>query len=260
MREELDCNIALFSIQPDNFRVKEHCDKGGLAAMIDSGYITICQGQWKTHIEKVSAIPITHDGRSESMVKNLLPMALVGTIRGLRPELIRSAMNSFNPVPEQAPGRMNLFKFSNFEVLLDYAHNVDGFTELKKFLMRTEASKKIGVLGVTGDRRNEDLIEMGMISAEMFNKVIFKFDRDLRGRTKGEMEELFRKGVEVINKDLEIVVAPTEPEAIDMALREAGSGTFVVVCADDIMSCIRQLRAAQDDDRKKDNRTGNPGH
>ena len=53
MKEELDCNIALFSLDEKNERIKLHRQEGGLAAIIEKGYFTVCKGQYKTRIAKV---------------------------------------------------------------------------------------------------------------------------------------------------------------------------------------------------------------
>ena len=41
MRKDLDCNIALFSMDENNKRIKQHCKKGGIAAVYENGYVTI---------------------------------------------------------------------------------------------------------------------------------------------------------------------------------------------------------------------------
>ena len=41
MAKELDCNIAFFSMDENNPRIKKHCEKGGLAAVFENGYISI---------------------------------------------------------------------------------------------------------------------------------------------------------------------------------------------------------------------------
>src|SRR5690606_18743266 len=59
MRKEIECNIALFSLNEDNKRIKEHCAKGGFAAIYEQGWVTIMKGTWKIRIKKVGEIPIT---------------------------------------------------------------------------------------------------------------------------------------------------------------------------------------------------------
>jgi cyanophycin synthetase len=72
MAEELDCNIAFFSMNEDNPRIKKHCDKGGLAAVFENGFISIKKGNWKIRVMAVKDIPITFEGRALHNVQNLL--------------------------------------------------------------------------------------------------------------------------------------------------------------------------------------------
>ncbi len=54
MRKKLDCNVALFSMDENNKRIKQHCRKGGMAAVYENGYVTIMKGNWKIRVEKVN--------------------------------------------------------------------------------------------------------------------------------------------------------------------------------------------------------------
>ncbi len=64
MRKNLDCNIALFSMDENNKRIKEHCKKGGMAAVFENGYVTVMKGSWKIRVEKVNDVPITYGGKA----------------------------------------------------------------------------------------------------------------------------------------------------------------------------------------------------
>jgi cyanophycin synthetase len=132
MRHDVDGKIALFSIDPANKRILKHCENDGLAAFVENGYIVVCKGKWKTRIEKVVNIPLSLNGRAECMIKNILPATLAAVIREFDIQDIRVALKTFIPSAEQTPGRMNIFKFHDFEVMVDYAHNPDGFMQLKK--------------------------------------------------------------------------------------------------------------------------------
>src|SRR3954462_2972433 len=106
MRKELECNIALFSMDAGNERVLEHCAKGGIAAIIEDGYLTVVEGKWKTRIDRVEDIPLTINGRADSMIKNLMPAALVATLRGFELKTVKEAFRTFIPSAAQTPGRM----------------------------------------------------------------------------------------------------------------------------------------------------------
>lgn len=244
MARSLSCNIALFSITENNERVQEHCRKGGMAAIIEKGYLTICKGEWKTRLEKIVNIPLSMNGRAECMIKNILPAALAAVIQGFKTEDIRNALKSFTPSAEQTPGRMNIFNFGHFEVMIDYAHNPDGFVQLKKFMDKTPASHKTGVLSATGDRRDEDIIAIGKLSAQIFDEIIIKHDKDLRGRSKEEITKLLLKGI-YSERKMPVQIISNEFDSVQYALDHAQSGSFTVILADDVLKTIDYLKHAQ---------------
>ena len=45
IKDELTCNVALFSTKENNERIKAHCEEGGWAAVIEKGYFTVCKGR-----------------------------------------------------------------------------------------------------------------------------------------------------------------------------------------------------------------------
>ena len=77
------------------------------------------------------------------MIRNILPCLCVAMIRNFGIASIREALETFVPGPLYTPGRMNLFSFGRFDVMVDYAHNPDGFREMMKFLRKTEASRNL---------------------------------------------------------------------------------------------------------------------
>ncbi|MES2763730.1 MAG: cyanophycin synthetase [Bacteroidota bacterium] len=244
MRFDLDCNIALFSMDPENDRIKEHCEEGGLAAVIEKGYLVICKGLWKTRIEKIKNIPLTLNGRAECMIKNIMPAVLASVIQGVDIETIKTALRSFVSSPEQTPGRMNIFEFTGFTVMVDYAHNTDGFIQLKKFMDKTPASVKIALVSATGDRRDEDIINIGKLCAQTFDEIIIKHDEDLRGRTKEEITDLLLQGI-YSQGDKHVKVISNEKEAIDYALKYAEKDAFITILADKIFEVIDHVKTAK---------------
>ncbi|HJY23951.1 MAG TPA: Mur ligase family protein, partial [Hanamia sp.] len=161
IKEELDCNIALFSTREDNERVISHCEKGGWAAIIEKGHFTICNGEWRIRVGKVTEIPLTLNGRATCMIKNILPAILAAAISGFNAKVIRKSLLTFIPGPEFTPGRMNIFKLKDVEVMIDYVHNTEGFSQLKEFMKQVPAQKKVVIIGCAGDRRDEDIKKMG---------------------------------------------------------------------------------------------------
>src|SRR5690606_3422514 len=89
MRKELDCNIALFSLNEKSNRIADHCKKGGLAAVYEEGYLTILKGGWKIRVEKVNNVPITFSGTAEFNIANALGAVLAAYVSDVSMENIR---------------------------------------------------------------------------------------------------------------------------------------------------------------------------
>ena len=144
MRKELDCKIALYSLDPNNRASESILQKGGLAAVYEGGYITIIKGGWKIRVEQVKNIPITFSGIAEFNVANVLAATLAVYVRDFKIEDIKLALQTFVPGAALTPGRMNVFHFKNYTVMLDYAHNTHGMQALGKMIKHVDATYKCG--------------------------------------------------------------------------------------------------------------------
>jgi cyanophycin synthetase len=234
MKETIDCNIALFSMYPDNIRIDRHCEAGGLAAIFDNGYILIRQGNQLMPVEEVANIPITFGGKAEFNISNAMAASLAAYTNGIKLNTIRLALKTFIPSVETTPGRLNIFEFPDFKVVLDYAHNPHGIRALGKFIKKFEEMPKIGVITGVGDRRDEDIIAVGEEAARIFDEVIIRLDEDLRGRSEEDLVALLSKGVHNINPNIPIAFARTECEGTEYAIERAQPGSLIVVLVDNV--------------------------
>jgi len=241
MSKGLDCKIAYFSLDEKNPIIRKHCDDGGLAAVAENGYVTICKGNWKMRVDKIVNIPLTFSGKAIFMIQNILPAVLTGFINNFKIDDIKLALETFIPSPAQTPGRMNLFQFKRFQVMVDYAHNPAGFQAIGKFLEKMDAKPKIGIIAGVGDRRDEDLVTLGSLAAGMFDEIIIRQDRNLRGRSEKEIIDFMINGIHTVNPDKKVTVIPSEPEAIEYAIKHARKGSFIVVCSDVVPDALDQI-------------------
>jgi cyanophycin synthetase len=194
MAQRVKAQIAYFSMNPDNELVAKHTAAGGLAAIYENGYLSILKGDWTLRIEQAVNVPLTMGGRAPFMIANALAACLAAFAQGLKIEDIRSALSSFQASVGQTPGRMNLFKLGNYHALLDYAHNPHSYKALGSFVLNWPGLR-IGVVGAPGDRRDEDFVTLGKLSAEMFDRIIVKEDIDRRGREPGVVAQLICQGI-----------------------------------------------------------------
>lgn len=242
MRTDLDCRVALFSLDENNPRIQEHCKAGGVAAIYENGYISILKGTWKIRVDKVTNVPITFGGKAEFNISNALAATLAGFLQGFKIEDIRQALQTFVPSPALTPGRLNVFNFRHFTVMLDYAHNAHGMRAIGNMVSKIDASCKVGIIAGVGDRRDEDTIELAREAARVFDEVIIRQDKNLRGRTEAEMIELLSRGLRQEKPDMKITVIPKESEAIDYAIRNAKKDSFITIISDVVPDALEQVK------------------
>lgn len=246
IKNTLDCNIALFSMDANNPRIIKHCLNRGWAAFIEEQYFVLSKGEWKIKIAEVTQVPLTFNGKCEFMIKNILPALLAASLSNFPLETITSALKTFIPSPQLTPGRMNLFRFNNFELMVDYVHNTCGYIQMKKYLEQVNASRKTGIIAATGDRRVEDIKNIGRYAAQMFDKIIIRHDRDNRGRTKEELNTFLIDGIREINDSKSIIIISDERESIQYAIDNAITGEFIFLCADDVPITLSYVKQQKD--------------
>ncbi len=251
MHKGLTCNVAFFSMDEKNPRIVEHCKKGGYASIYENGYITIMKGNWKVRVIKVADVPITYGGKALHNIMNCLPAVLASYLwRNIKIDDIKLALQTFLPSPTQAPGRLNLFQFKQFQFLVDFAHNPAGLNLLCDFINKLEGSPKVGLISGTGDRRDEDIRELGRISAKNFDEIIIRQDKNLRGRSAEEMVNLLVEGInESKTKDIPIKIIYNEKEAIMHAYNTAKPGSLITIMCDvvaEALDLIKELKEQED--------------
>ncbi len=251
MRKNVDCNVALFSLDENNPRIKAMQKRGGISAIYENGYITLCRGEWKMRIIKAVNVPLTFGGKATFMIQNVLPAVITAYLKGFTLEDMRAALETFIPSASQTPGRLNLFKFKNFQILVDYAHNPAGMRALKQFVDNLNATVKVGIIAGIGDRRIEDNNEMGGIAAEMFDEVIIRQDKRLRGKTEEELIKMLNDGIKMKDPNKKTTIIPSESEAILHAVKNAKQGSLIVLCSDVVPDALDLVKKLKEEESKE---------
>jgi cyanophycin synthetase len=252
IKDDLKCNIGLFSMDENNPRIKAHCKNGGLATIYENDYISIMKGTWKIRVLKVNEIPITYGGRATHNIMNTLPAVLATYLyRNIKVEDIKLALQTFVPSPTLTPGRLNLFIFKHFKFLVDFAHNQAGLQLLGDFVSKMEGSPKVGIISGTGDRRDEDIRDLGRISVKYFDEIIIRQDKHLRGRTADEIVQLLIEGInETKTKDIPITIIYNEKEAIMHAYNTAKPGSLITIMCDVVAEALDMIKGLKDEEDK----------
>jgi cyanophycin synthetase len=258
-------------------RVDGHTGRGGAAMVLeqtDDGELVVLRHGTRTMpLLYTHLIPATFGGRARMNVANALASAAAAWAAGAHLHDIRQGLRTFTTSFFQAPGRLNELEVAGFKVILDYCHNVDGMRRLTEFVelvMRPTPEEKrrrgrareaavedngraaqgraIGVIGIPGDRRDEDQREYGRLAALAFDRIIVREDKNLRGRKPGETAENVLAGIEQARsegarcKQADAILE--EMEAARAAISEARQGDLVMMCVDEAAAVYRQVMAA----------------
>ncbi len=243
MKDRLHCNIALFSMDENNPRIKRHCSKGGLATVFENGYVSILKGTWKIRVMHVKDIPLTFGGKALHNVMNTLPAVMATYLfKDITIDDIKSGLQTFAAGSNTTPGRLNFFNFKNFTFLADFAHNPHGLQLLCDFVSKLDYEHKVGVISGTGDRRDEDIRELGVISAKNFDEIIIRCDKNLRGRTADEIINLLQEGINEVNPDMPTKVIPNENEALEYIYANHKPGALYTVMCDVVAGVIDKIK------------------
>ncbi len=246
MRKNVQANVALFSLDENNPRIKALQKLGGITAVYENGFITVCRGTWKMRIIRAVDVPLTFGGKAVFMIQNILPVVISGYVQGFGIEDIKVSLETFIPSPAQTPGRLNMFNFENFDLLLDYAHNPPGLRALQKMIERMDGHPKVGIIAGVGDRRVEDNNNIGKIAAEMFDEIIVRQDKNLRGKSEDELIAMLVDGIKSVDPNKKITIIPSENEAIRFAVKNATKGSMIVLCSDvvpEALDLVMELKA-----------------
>ena len=235
-------NIILFSIDPDNNRIKDHISGGGTVITTDHRNVIIRNSELDIIVCTLEEIPITFGGLVEFNISNAL--AAIGALYGLNLpiEQIRNGIMTFYPSANQNPGRMNLFDFGNYKVLVDYGHNPESVRAMAGLLPRLSQGRKIALCHGTGNRTTEHIIEYGMALASVYDYIILA-DFDPRNRPIGETPKLVHEGLVkggFQERNIEIVQDPDK--AVDYLFSKAETGDLLVIQPDELEPMMNQIK------------------
>ena len=227
--------------------VKEHIRAGGRAIIVEEGVngnmITLFDRGLHLPVMWVHAIPCTLEGRATHNVQNAMFAAAIAFAMGVKMEDIRQGLRTFDTTFDQVPGRMNVYDRHPFKVIMDYGHNPAAVRLMCELANRMEVrGRRVCVLSAPGDRRDEDIADIGRAAAGYFDHYICRRDDGLRGRASDEVPRMLRSALLEAGVSAQAIdVVPDEQEAIDAALRLGRHGDLLLVFADALARSWNQI-------------------
>ena len=244
MRDRTPGDIVLFSTKPEgeSEEFENHLTRNGIGARIENETFVIRRGRLRIPIAPVREVPLMLSGAARFQRENVLAAIATAYVQGMRYDDIRAGLLSFFPSPSLTPGRLNLMRVQNGRVLIDYAHNAAAISGLMDFVQSIDANRRIGVVTIPGDRRDDDIRNFGRLAA-CLDYVVVKEDEYRRGRDKGHIAELIVEGLRDGGMDdNQYATIYDEQEAITHALERMKDNDLVVILADDVTRSLDLVR------------------
>jgi cyanophycin synthetase len=254
MRKHCSGNVILFTMHQDHELIERWVRRGRKAVVLqhdDKGELIVLRdGRRTMPVGYTHQFPATFDGRARMNVQNLLAAVAACHVSGAHLHDIRHGLRTFTTDFFQAPGRLNLVDLGGVTVLLDYAHNAAGLQMVGDFVERMtsepppshpgepswSANLRVAVVATAGDRRDEDMRELGRVAARYFDEVIVREDVHTRGRDRGETGSLVMQGIDEARAQGARVgsaeLITDELDACRSALDRSRPGDLVVLCVD----------------------------
>jgi cyanophycin synthetase len=245
MHERTAADIVLLSTMGDgeNQVVEEHIARGGIAARIEEDTFVIRRGRLRIPVAGVRDVPLMMGGGARFQRHNILAAIAAAYVQGMRYDDIRAGLLSFFPSPSLTPGRLNLMRVPGGRVLVDYAHNAAAVDGLMEFVRNLPARRRVGLVTVPGDRRDDDIRALGTLVAPTLDRVIVKEDEDLRGRAPGDITRLVLEGLREGGLDpSRIETGFDEPRGVARVLELLEDNDLGVILVEDVGGVLELVR------------------
>jgi cyanophycin synthetase len=230
--------------------VEDHCRRGGRAVLLERSdlgeMIVIRHGRRSMQLAWTHLLPATFNGRAKMNIQNSLAAAAAAFAAGAPLHDIRQGLRTFTTSYYLSPGRLNEIDVAGVTVIVDYCHNAAGMRMLGDFVEQMAEShqavsdlakpSRIGMVTTAGDRRDEDLRELGSVAAGFFDVLVVREDAALRGRQRGEVADLVAEGAHQSMSDgarcKQVEIVLDEIEAVHHCMARSNPGDLVVLCVD----------------------------
>lgn len=194
------------------------------------GYLVFSRGSSDRRLVAVRSVPASLGGIAAMNVANAAAAAAAALAAGLDPRIVARALAAFPPGGQGLnQGRLEMLSGPDLSVLIDYGHNAPALMALEPLCRRLKPREIVMVLGLPGDRRDEDLKLTARTAASFADRVVVREDADLRGREPGELAALITTALRETGMTADdIVTVLDEGAAVREAIQTARPGALVV--------------------------------
>ena len=115
--------VIFFARDPKNPVLAAHRACGRRGVFVRNDAVVLAEGDKETVLVSLTRVPLTHQGRIDFQVENVLAASAAAWSLGLPLQAIADVLEVFTSDIQQTPGRFNVLYHGEATIVLDYGHN-----------------------------------------------------------------------------------------------------------------------------------------
>jgi cyanophycin synthetase len=233
--------IVWFGADPHNPVIAAHLAKGGIAYLLEDGWLVQAAGARRTPLLRLAELPGAYGGAAPNMAMNALAAVAAARALGASQEVVVDRLNAFDP-PLHNPGRGTLLRRGDVSLFVDYAHNPAALAAVLRTLHRLWGAERcVATVTLPGDRRDDLLAASAQVLADGLTRAVLYDDENPRGRAPGEVSALVEREMRGRRPALRSVRVQGCRAAVEAALGMAGPGDVILVLYEKVPEILALL-------------------
>ncbi|MFC0251828.1 cyanophycin synthetase [Massilia consociata] len=244
-RVKPETEVVYFSMDPENPVFLKHLEDGGRGVYLQDNAVVVADGNLHQELVRVESMPVAFGGRARFNIANSLAAASALMATGFTNLQIATGLSTFVSNGRTNPLRTNMFDIRGVTVIVDYAHNPVAYAAMADMARAMLPSQLVGIVTAPGDRRDEDLREVGRVCGERFDELVV-YESQSRGRAVGEAVDLILEGAEEVvgmSDTLHRVIEVGEAIRHGLSLCQPGD-VLVFACGSSLSVFVEALRVS----------------
>ncbi|NMO15039.1 cyanophycin synthetase [Pyxidicoccus fallax] len=232
--------VVYFGRSADGPVMASHLADGGAGVFVEDGAVVTARGSHRQRLVDLERVPLTAGGTIRFQLENVLAASAAAWAAGINPAMIARALNTFRSDPLMTPGRFNMMSVGGRQIIVDYGHNTAAMRALAEALPRDGSRKTLMVVGLPGDRRDEDLLTTFQAALPMADEYVVHDLKNLRGRAKDEVPRMF---MSCVTDGRPCHLVEDQSAGVTRAFHRTQPGDRIIVIADEVDEALDLVNA-----------------
>jgi len=235
--------VILFSRNPDQPELIEHCAVGHAVVTVRENAIVLKTGTHETRLMSLAEIPCTHGGRVGFQIENVLAATGAAWSLGLSLEEIRAGLQSFQGNLLDDPARFNVYEIAGKTMIVVDCRNASALAAVIDTLPQFPHRSRTVVYSGEQDRRDVDLSDQGRLLGAAFDQIVLCEIEDDTLRPPGDVMRCLQSGIEQVTTTARVSEVGDWATAVDAAWKALGVGELLVVQSTSIPKTVRKIQS-----------------